>query len=384
MVPLVSQFKQQSKISETSVEGIVGLELLRTDLEQAGYGLPWYFPDDTITYTEAINAPESSYNDTAGCAPGPGCPPRAFVVGNNLVGVPNIMSGTDYLVIKSLLVAKSQTARKWTSLATESLQTPRQWGSPTPDHNYDLAPGADRVIVIKPKMGDTRVRELAMNGAIFFTKYASAAFPSSFSPTQPQEAYLIYGVDPSADLKMPFNRADYYVSTANVPTRCATGTGVLVKAVLSHVAGIDYPAQNVTPLLDCVADMQVVLGLDMGSPGGGTNPNGVVGTYTDSNGLNIANGAEVEVRTPADVLRVMSSANEIRNRLLEIRVYILAHEGQRDPNYQFNNFNCGANCVTVGDYGCGRAFNLVANGIANWQNYRWKVYTLVVKPQDLR
>ena len=37
---LVNQFKQQSKIAETNIEGIVGLELLRYDIEQAGFGLP--------------------------------------------------------------------------------------------------------------------------------------------------------------------------------------------------------------------------------------------------------------------------------------------------------------------------------------------------------
>jgi prepilin-type N-terminal cleavage/methylation domain-containing protein len=38
---LLTQFKQQSKIVETQVEGLLGLEILRYDIEHAGFGLPW-------------------------------------------------------------------------------------------------------------------------------------------------------------------------------------------------------------------------------------------------------------------------------------------------------------------------------------------------------
>ena len=49
---LLNQYKQQSKIAETNIEGIIGLELLRQDIERAGYGLPWVIPAG-ITYSEA-------------------------------------------------------------------------------------------------------------------------------------------------------------------------------------------------------------------------------------------------------------------------------------------------------------------------------------------
>ncbi len=49
---LLTQFKQQSKIAETNIEGIVGLEILRQDIEHAGYGLPWVIPTG-VTYSEA-------------------------------------------------------------------------------------------------------------------------------------------------------------------------------------------------------------------------------------------------------------------------------------------------------------------------------------------
>jgi prepilin-type N-terminal cleavage/methylation domain-containing protein len=376
LIPMIGQFKQQSKIAETNIEGIIGLELLRGDLEQAGFGLPWSFPDDTINYTEAAGSPANKYNDSNSADK----IPRAFVVGND-VSDAGVVGGSDYLVIKATTVAKSDTAHKWTTIVAESDGRPRTWVSPDTSENLL---GTDKVIVIKPKVGDTRLRELAMDGSTFFTTYSSS-FPVNFSPTKPTEAYLIYGVDPTTNLKMPFNRVDYYVSTARVPARCATGTGVLTKAVLTHRSGVDFPAQNVTPLLDCVADMQVIFGLDLGSPGGGTDPNGIIGTYTNSDGSTFTGGAaENEVKSQTLVQETLKSAKELRNRLMEIRVYILAHEGQKDLAYTFNNFTCGANCVAVGDFGCGRDFNFSTSGITDWKSFRWKVYTLVVKPQNLR
>ncbi len=52
-VPLLTQFKQQSKSAETQIEGIIGLELLRRDIKHAGFGLPWNM--NGATYTEAEN-----------------------------------------------------------------------------------------------------------------------------------------------------------------------------------------------------------------------------------------------------------------------------------------------------------------------------------------
>ncbi len=77
---LLNQFKQQSKIAETSLEGLTGLEILRQDLEQAGYGLPrnvtgiadadgdgnlW---DELPNYLEATGA-AAAYNDAPQNAP---------------------------------------------------------------------------------------------------------------------------------------------------------------------------------------------------------------------------------------------------------------------------------------------------------------------------
>ena len=61
-IPLLSQFKQQSRAAETQIEGIVGLDILRRDINSAGFGLPWEIPSG-VTYQEAANAPANTYND---------------------------------------------------------------------------------------------------------------------------------------------------------------------------------------------------------------------------------------------------------------------------------------------------------------------------------
>jgi hypothetical protein len=153
---------------------------------------------------------------------------------------------------------------------------------------------------------------------------------------------------------MPFNRADYFITTVDsdgtniTPQRCASNTGVLVKAVVSHNDG---NFDDFMPLLDCVADMQVVYRLD-------TNGDGTIDNTTND-------------------ISVGLTAQQIRDQVEEVRVYILGHEGQRDPNYTYPN-----NSITVGEFGLGNNFDLT--GIANYQNYRWKIYTIVVNPNNLR
>jgi hypothetical protein len=104
-------------------------------------------------------------------------------------------------------------------------------------------------------------------------------------------------------------------------------------------------------LLDCVADMQVVYGVD-------NNADGVRDWWTDETG------------------NVGATASDIRSRLLEVRVYILAQVGKRDQDYTHP-----ATTVYVGaaDVGSGRNFTYTSDQ----RKYRWKVYQIVVKPWNL-
>ena len=355
---LLTQFKQQSKISETNIEGIVGLEILRQDIERAGYGLPWVIPAG-VTYSEASSSPASTYNDASN-------PPRAILSGNNTG-----FNGSDYLVIKAVNVAGSDECKKWTTLKAAPFGSlpapgnPRIW-VPDRENVNKKDDGSTsnnvRVIVLSPGSTELNRRTLVINGTTFFTNYSSVT-SSPWPPPDTTETHIIYGVDPNTDLRMPFNRADYYITRSRrsgenlTPSRCAPNTGVLVKAIVSHDDGdFDLPPDDgITdelPLLDCAADMQVIFRRD-------TDGDGTIDNTTD----------DISALT----------VQQIRDQVKEVRVYILAHEGQYDRNYTYPN-----STITLGEFGLGSNFNLATTIGTNWQNYRWKVYTMVLKPNNLR
>ncbi len=352
---LLTQFKQQSRLAETNIEGIVGLEILRQDIEGAGYGLPW---GGMVSYEETSANPYSLDDATTGV-------PRAIISENaaTFSGSNNIFDGSDYLVIKSMGVARTSASEKWTTLGSVSPYV-RTW---TTEH--EAAPVSenlqanDRVIVISGAQ-----RLLVVDGTDYFTVFSGVtALP--WRPTDPVETRIVYGVDPASNLLMPFNRADYFIRRFDgggdniAPKRCAPNTGVLVKATVSHSDGsyIDLP------LLDCVADMQVIYGLDNDAdgdfePGSGTPPDG----YSDD-------------------LTAMT-AQTIREQVKQVRVYILAHEGQRDSNDIYcplSSASCST-AVPVGEFGLGETLDLKAKiGDTEYKHYRWKLYTIVVTPNNL-
>jgi len=319
---MITQFKQQTKIAETNIESAVGLQILRRDIMSAGFGLPTSI---TINYQEAADANPATFNEPTGNLP------RA-VIGTN----PSFtVNGSDYLVIKSTAVAEHRVAGKWHFLDFYDNKNTFE-----PSDRGENLQGSDRVIVVRQhkELGSV----LVTSGSSWQTTFDDT---SGFRPTARKKENIIYGVDPDSDLRFPFNRADYYISAAPglLPEKCAPGTGVLVKAVLRHS---DRTLGPEMPLMDCVADMQVVFARDTDDTEG-------VDTMTDdTDGL---------------------LAEDIREQVGGVQVYILAHEGQKDPTYQYTT-----NPVRVGPPGFGREFDL--SGITDWQSYRWKVYVVSEKP----
>lgn len=352
-VPLLTQFKQQSKIAETQIQGLTGLEILRKDLEQAGFGLPWVIPP-RVNYTEGSSSTTSPIpvpNDPR-INDAPSNPPRPIVTINNVEG----LGGSDYLVIKATTVATNDAATKWTYVVgtSEGGVSLRSWRNSLEDLKND-----DRVIVLIPMRGENAQRILLNDDSTFFVKFGTLSTPSAFTPTTEDDLYLVYGVDPDTNLRMPFNRADYYirkVSGTVIPNRCAPGTGILMKSVIRQADGNRGPG---IPLLDCVADMQVVF-------------------RGDTDGDDTFDDVSDDIST--------LTAEEIRKQIKEVRVYILAHEGQKDNTFNYcpNPSDCSDTKLEIPSsddpgYGAGRVFDFNIAGITDWRRYRWKVYTLVVK-----
>lgn len=337
----VRQYKVQTKITETNVEGVLGLELFRQDLESLGFGLPW---NNLVAYTERPTiANLSTLEDTPDA-------PRAVLSINDPAFT---LNNSDYLVIKSARVGMSDAAGKWTTLTQGNLK--RSW---TP--NTENLVGSDYVIVLSVGSTDANRRSLVTSGT-FYAPYTTAG-TAGFVPVEPYSANIVYGIA-NVPPARPFNRAEYYIDTTAVPQRCAPNTGVLVKAVVEHDGIGTTP--TLLPLLDCVADMQIVFGRDADLDPA-TNP-----SWSD----------QITPFFPAGP----TAAANLRAQLQEVHVHILAQEGQRDDSYTYPFDN-----VAVGSEGINRIFDFASLGFAssgnvasNFKHYRWKVYNIVVKPKNL-
>lgn len=109
------------------------------------------------------------------------------------------------------------------------------------------------------------------------------------------------------------------------------------------------------PLINCVANMQVIFRLDRDGDGIPENPS--------VNDISLL------------------TARQIKDQVKEVRVYILAHEGHMDKKgYQY----IGDNPITLGETAAlGKQINMSTEFGADWDHYRWKIYTLFVKPRGL-
>lgn len=359
---IISSASKEVKTSDSNVQGIVGLEMMRSDLEHAGFGLPWTL-DFTANFAEsdvdlswlAKGIDPKTFNDINNTSADPLKVPRA-IQSAAATGATNAWeNGRDYLVIKSNYVGLNKTAKKFSYVNYST--SLKSYLKVTNDVNEDFI-ADDRVITL-----NANDRKLIGTDLTHFSFTVPAmtdgkfVVPTDYQPGSADLNYLVYGVNSASDLAFPYNRIDYYIKrpsdVKDIPSRCAPGTGILYKALLNHAGSSRGVTQY--PLLECIADMQIVYSVD-------TNTSGAVDFH----------GGE-------DILTGLSAA-QIRQQLKEVRVYVLTHEGQIDRSYNYPN-----NLITVGEFGAGRDYDVsTLGGIGTtWQNYRWKVYTLVVKPKNI-
>lgn len=367
---IANSSSQQSKSLETQIEGIIGLEVLRADLESAGFGLPWTF-QNTITaeyYKESemgdakpksgywlSGDPSTNFNDASGSAP------RAILSANTNFNFDS-GEGAKYIVIKSTTAATNNTVKKWTNVSYNGgVKTVASWGDPSRDFS-----ASDRVMVIKNTLNTTPVsRQLLVNsGGIYYAPFS--AYSTLIKSPLDGDTYQIYGLAPGTITpKMPFNRADYYIVTpgsSSMPQGCAPNTGVLYKSNVTHSGGGYDPT---IPLLDCVADMQIVYGV------GAADSTAVTLHDSTSEYMTLVNTAP-------------DKAQAIREQLKEVRVYILAQDGKQDIMYNYSSVHSSGS-VYVGEKNIGKGRNFPLGTLIgpSYKNYRWKVYTIVVRPKNL-
>ncbi|MBT1070454.1 PilW family protein [Pelotalea chapellei] len=374
---ILSHTSKLFRSEESNIEGVVGLEILRHDLQQAGYGL--YTEPMGIDYSEAAAAPANAYNDAATNVP------RPLVAGNNLAAVTDtsdtgplfdILPSTDYLAIKATTVARNRTAQKWTYLRYTSNDVyPNRWVS-----NAENFATNDKVMLLRRQISTAGQAISVVPGTLpnaFYYPFSNTAFSHLVSLSA--DVYTVYGLDDGAGApRMPFNRSDYFVArpqdATTIPAFCAPNTGILYKTTVNQSGG----KLNYVPIMDCVADMQVVLGWDM-------NGDGMLDTYSNADGSAVTGtGSSTDVQTAmANAANNTSTITpNIRNSLKIIKVYILAQQGRRDPGYT------SPSTIQIGDNAESSLTRPATAGMydiaaAGWQNYRWKVYRVIAHPKNL-
>lgn len=361
---------------ESNIEGVIGLEMFRHDLQQTGFGIPGAFLSPAPEYAEATVAPANKLNDAPSGIPRPVASWDALVGASNSLGsvTYSVLDNSDYLAIKASTVGTNQHAQKWTYLTySAGGKAAKRWASVSDNLTEDES----RVIIINRSftssgqiLNTLTYNDTDQNTAnSYWVTFPTNKFPNGFYPTAPDQTFYVYGIG-STSLGMPFNRVDYFVArpsdTARIPTTCADNTGILYKATINHSDG----KLNYMPLLDCVADMQIVFGWD-------TKANGIItesSAYSDDVSKIFVSG----VATKAEIKTIMEDANEIRSKLKYVKVFVMAQEGRKDTGY--NN----TSKIVVGDIeSITNGHDLTALRSKGWLNYRWKIYRIFIKPKNL-
>lgn len=355
---------------QSNIEGVVGLEMLRHDLQQTGFGL--FNDEDSVpVYAEASSAPYTQYNDAASV-------PRAIVTGNdvNLGNDALILAGTDHLVIKGTTVSRDQASQLW-SYVMDSGQ-PRRWNTGNFRNGQDVVIAVDQRYD-RPNGQIFRRLIRTASGRYAFTYNFPGAFTDELGTGVDDyippfgKRFYIYGVNRiennNRSLRAPFNRTDYLIRQIpnSAPTSCSPDTGILYKATMNHADG----SFTSVPILDCVADMQVVLGWNAATEPG-IDPENIV--YSNADGTTTSGASAL------DIPDILTKPAEIQKRLSLIKVYILAQDGVRDLNFVNTN-----NQMVVGDPDLGEAplTKTVDMTVPDKVNYRWKLYRIIVKPKNL-
>jgi prepilin-type N-terminal cleavage/methylation domain-containing protein len=352
---------------ESNIEGVAGLEMLRHDLQQAGFGL---FTDatSTPTYTEAAGAPYSTFNDANAI-------PRAIVTGNNL-STTGVLTNTDYLAIKGTSLGVSAVSQFWATLPDTGV--PKRWG------RDDFTNTTDKVIVIDQRYDNNKkkvVRRLVQvsttnygvsyssTGA--FTDLGGTNVSTTYTPAT-GNMYTLFGIDSGvATFQAPFNRTDYFINRdASTPESCSPAAGKLFKMVMNVSDG----TFNQYPVLDCVADMQIILGWNTTAM---PETNNEVEGYTGAGCVGFS-GSSASGVTPGNFC---ADPVEVNKRLRMVMIYLLAQDGRRDPNFVNTNTN-----MVIGDSQLDPSGNLTKSvdlTTADFRNYRWKLYRVLVRPKNI-
>ncbi len=422
-ITLSKGFKAEAKKSEAVVENILGLDLLRYDIEMAGFGLPsgTSSPNINITYNEAH--PASAYAGTTDYmpeqyTPDPTCfndsitptcecastvlscvsstnEPRAIILAddeNPGDDTADSNDDSDVLSIKSLTASLNDAGGKWALRFDDGIAgAPYNQKFNSTEHDID-----DNYLVIVEGDGIIKCTGGGSNSTACTAGNDTWAFTiSNWSATTPpdsanasalpdpsaaaNELFFVYGVEKTTaskplTLRMPFNRVDYYLqrNKNNFPNRCHPKSYNLVRAAINHnyqnSPESDYNGmRNEMPIMDCVIDFQIAFGID-------SDNDGTLDLWVQDNSS----------------ATYFGNANSIAQYVRAVKVFILMHEGTYDADYTYeitgNNMDIGVDGNDDGDLSDAGDLLLKSydfTKLSNWTNYRWKIITITINTANL-
>ena len=302
-------FKETTSI-ETQIETSVGTELLRLDIEHAGFGLGSYQPDLPIELNNS-----------------------QFIVRTNLNSTNIIKDNSAKPVYWALLSCDYSGYSKDITEEGDIENIPSSENA-----NYLYLSALDKKFISTstnlacPQKGGYNI-----TGKMLVIPYDSTATNGCNN----QFCYkIIYKLSSTQDLK-----------------NCNSNTRNLLRAVGKSFG---------EPLLNCVSSIKYTFDID-------TDENGTV-DLPDSSfenlDVNATNGVE---------------AQEIRNLLKKVNIYILVQEGKEDGSFNFTNYKTCSTAPTDSRLSdkCVEAGDQELPLPKNFEHYRWKVIKLSVKPMDL-
>jgi hypothetical protein len=386
---LLKTYRSQGRLAESYMANLTGLELLRYDIEMAGFGLPANLGAG-VNYSEAVEInpapPFASPNDPTTLNDAPSGVPRAFVHLDNK-GANN----SDVLAIKSNAanIFDNPAAKKWSMITNASGAGPPlvvKWN----DATMDFAAGD--YFVALDNTGTLLTGPVSQWNNAFFTNASGPNGIPGCSANTPSasQIFYIYGIDNNVNNttgthRMPFNRVDYYLDTnGNAPSSCASGTYTLYRSAIDQATGKQL---NKTPLIDCVMDFQVAFGID---------PSG--------NGSQVVQWQEnlLQNAIPGGAQNAPMTTAQIQQYLREVRVFVLYSEGLADAGSSPPGIlNLGDQQIAAGLDSA--HYTSTGTNFQQWSSsaltgspqlssfspagadlqYRWKIVEMAVKPNNL-
>ena len=332
MAALYSGYSVQTKmgireyrLARSEMEYQIAKTLMERDLTMAGYGIA----DDYSAITPSFNPSVVAATD--------GNPDTLTLVGTALGRESRASQAWSY-VLPGSAVTTTAGYHQWND-ARENLKTS--------DLIVYMDPNTKKLLALSATTN-------GMTGKSWLFPYP-AGTGSNPVPDAITDGDIVMGLlGGGLDADFPYYVVSYSLGGTPPPT-CAPGALNLMRLENRRNPPNDASPQ---PLLNCVLDFQVALGLD-------TNEDGLIDCW-DNGGVTAAGYTN-------DVLRT---------RLKEIKAYVLIQQGNQDVN------NIGPPTIRVGDSsltscagtGVGRAVTLTAQQ----KQYPWTVISLSVTPRNIR